>query len=422
MGETTMNMNSILGALASIGINSTIVGRALINASTSAAQRLLLDTAKTDLSDLTTKTALELGDYLDLAYAFAPEIDTPVITQATSNATALSSPVVYKPYICGTGSAISNSDGQGDTYIRFAPGTFYTANGGSNDLAMYGQTKPGGTAQWAKWPVIASFTTASSVSVVEVGSYSQDNNDTLMPLIEVNGRFVNDVAIRRTVTGNDWKFTLTFPTPKVRTIKIYAVGSFGLTAIRVPTGQSISKPSAPTKTIAFIGDSFVNGAGSGLDAGAGIAETFAVRLARLMGADSVLLAGIGGTGFTAGSTTNNYLTRASYVVGKAPNILIVNGSINDGVGAGTLAADIADFLAAVSTITRVIVVGTMATGYESNHDAVKTATELAGREFVDMRSFLKSGNYGVYRYSDNTHPSTQGHKAIARAVFRKIGF
>ena len=97
--------------------------------------------------------------YLDDVFALAPEAHQPAISQATGDTTALSSPVVYRPYICGTGSQVTNSDGQGDSNIRFLSGTYNTANGGSADLAMYGSIKPGGDAQVARWPVIASFNT-----------------------------------------------------------------------------------------------------------------------------------------------------------------------------------------------------------------------------------------------------------------------
>lgn len=363
----------------------------------------------------------ELDDYIFLSEEGTPESHTPVITQSTLFTTALSSPVVYVPYITNTGAQVTNSNGQGDANIRFGPGTYYSGAGGSNDLAMYGDIKPGGAAQFARWPVIASFTTSAANSIVEVGAYSLDNNNQLMPLIEVEGRLVSSAVKIRTVTGNDWKFTLTFPTAAARKIVLYMPGSFGLVAIRVPTGQSITKAAAPTKTIAFIGDSFCNGAGIGFENGANLFETFALKIGKLLAGNSFLLAGIGGTGFTAGGGTNNYNTRASYVVGKSPDILIVNGSINDGSGAGSLASDIATFMASVSTIPRVIVIGTMIDGQEANHDAVRTATALAGREFVDMRTFMYAPQKPSYFYTDGVHPSAVGHKAIARAVVRKLG-
>ena len=360
------------------------------------------------------------NDYADAVDSLAAESFTPIITQATGESTALSSPVVYKPYICGTGAQVLDSNGQGDMYIRFDPGTFNSGAGGSNDLAMYGSIKPGGDASYARWPVIARFTTSSSNSVVEIGFYSADNNDQIFPLIEVNGRPLQDYCMRRTVAGSGWKFTMTFPTAQSRTIALYCVGSAGITAIRVPTGQSISKPAAPSSLIAFIGDSFCNGAGVASVDGALISETFPRRLGRYLCQNSFILAGIGGTGFTAGGVTSNYLSRASYVSSKSPNILIVNGSINDGTGAGTLAADVSAFLSACSTIPRVIVIGTMVAGYEANHAAVKAATLSAGREFVDMASFMSVGGQPTYFYSDSVHPSFSGHGAIARSIYRKI--
>lgn len=359
----------------------------------------------------------------------AESSDRPTITIVDGEGTALSSPVVYRPYICNTGVAISNSDGQGDSNIRFGAGTYNTQNGANQDLGMYGSIKPGGDAQFARWPIFAEFITAAANTTVEVGFYSLITfQDT--PLVEVGGRLVSDIAPRRSGT-NGWKMTLTFPTASARRIKLHLSGSVGLTSIRVPTGQTITKPSGTiVRRIAFAGDSYCNGSGDGVGGGALDRETFAPRLARLLGADDVLLAGIGGTGFVAGGATNKYATRASYIVGKSPHILVVNGSINDGTSAGTIGTEAAAFFAATSAIPRVIVIGTMVAGYEANHDALKAATLAAGREFIDMKAFISGtgsiltpkgdGTGDFYRWSDGVHPTTEAHRAIARAVYRKL--
>lgn len=75
----------------------------------------------------------------------APASNTPVITFASGIKTALSSPVEYRPYICGTGSRVSGSDGQSDPNFVFHPGSFSTNNGAQGDLVFMGDMKPGGT-------------------------------------------------------------------------------------------------------------------------------------------------------------------------------------------------------------------------------------------------------------------------------------
>lgn len=413
----------------------SVTGDAVVNATSQAAARTAIDAPKTDLSDTAAQSAISrfsrASDFMDAAYAPMPADDIPIITQATGAEPAIASPVVYRPYICNTGVQVTNSDGQGDTIIRFAPGTFFTSGGGSSDLFMYGTIKPGGDAQFARWPIIATIITSASNSVIEFCFFSLVDNNQVMPLIEVGGRLLSDSVAQRTVSGSGWKINLTFPTAKSRRITIYAGGEIGLYKIAVPATQSISKPTDTiNKLVAVIGDSYANGAGIGFLGGAGIFETFAFRFARFIGADSLLLAGIGGTGFVQGGATNAYYTRVSYVLGKNPNVLVVNGSINDGTTAGTIEASVASFLASVSSITTVYVIGTMVAQYEANHDAVRAATLAAGRTFIDMRSFFTGtgniaskvgdGNNDFYRWTDNVHPSTEGHRGAARNAYRQI--
>lgn len=390
------------------------------------------DRASESLARAQLRAQPDVEDYMDLALALAPDGHRPVITQATSHTTALASPVEYKPYICGTGSQVLNSDGQGDTYIRFGSGTYFTTNGGASDLGMYGEYKPGGSAQGARWPVDATFITSSGNTIVEIGFYSLITGQDL-PIIEVNGWRCNNVMPIRTISGNDFKITLTFPYAGSRRITVRCAGTSGLVAIRVPTGQSISKPvDTITRRIAFIGDSFVNGSGVAYDGGAIDRETFAPRLAHMMGADEMLLAGIGGTGFVAGGATNAYYTRASYVLGKTPHVLFLNVSTNDGGGGSGVEAAVASILATCAAVPIIYVIGCVLTGQTSNNAAAKAATLAAGRTFIDLPDMFSGtgtiankqgdGMSDVYRLADVVHPTIQGHEAIAKAIFRQIQF
>ena len=358
--------------------------------------------------------------------------DTPIITQETGDTPTIVSGVQYHPYICRTGVQITGSNGQGDPYIRFSQGSYSTRDGANADAVMVGELKPGGASQFASWPIHATFVTSSNNSLVEVNFYSVTDSTQIFPLIEVNGRLVGDTAIIRTVTGRGWGFKLQFPYAASRTIKLYCNSDIGLEWITVPSGNSISKPvDTINKLVCVLGDSFVNGAGVGFVGGANESESFAPRLARLIGADSLLLAGIGGTGFVSGGATNAYYTRAAFILTKSPNVLIINGSINDGSSAGAIAAAVTSFLALVTTIPKVIVLGTMVAGYEANHDAVKAATLAAGRTFIDMKGFIYgtgyvgntvgNGNADFYKYTDGVHPSIEGHRAIALRAFCQLG-
>jgi len=363
--------------------------------------------------------------------------DVPVMTWAAGQTSAIATPVTYKPAIVGTGVAVTGWDGETtptEPVFRFFPGLFRTLNGGSGDLALVGDTKPGGATQAAKWPLVFSFNTDAANSIVE---FSFFGGSPAQVHVEVNGRFVHKRTQRSSVTGSAVLLTLTFPFAKVRTIRVWGDGSLGLIAVRIPTGQTLTKPAAPTRRVAVVGDSFVNGAGAGFEAapndGTNNRESFAPQLGRMLGAGDMLLAGIGGTGFVAGmdgATPNPYSTRSAFITSKTPQVLIVNGSINDGTATGTIQAAVEAFLANHTAVSEIYVLGTMLSGYNANNEAVKAGTLAAGRTFIDVGGIFTgtgnvisqagNGNRDVLLRSDNSHPTFGGHEFIARTAFALI--
>ena len=367
-------------------------------------------------------------NYARNAFQPPPADDMPTVAFATGTVSGLASPAIFKPAIVGTGSSVSSWDGASDTNFRYAPGDFHTANGPSGDLALYGAVKPGGGAQSAKWPLLVSFVTTSSV--VEILFYGRTATDT--PMFRVNGKWLAETNVLRGFTANGYKVTLTFPSAKSRTIQIVGTGNLGLMAVNLPTGQTLTKPTNTIKRrVAIIGDSWVNGAGSAAgDGGANVLETFAPRLAHLLGADDVVLAGIGGTGWVAGGSASAYYTRISTVLGFNPNVIVFYGSQNDGGAAGTIQSAVESALASVSAVPEVYVIGTILPGYTANVSAVKAGAATAGRPFIDMSSYMfgtgrvdnpkGDGNNDFYLKSDGAHPTHIAHKAIAEDAFRRI--
>ena len=364
----------------------------------------------------------------------AASYDIPTLAWSASLTTGMTSPVEYRPSVCGTGAQVTGWDGRNDPNFRFFSGSFMTAQGAQSDLALMGEIKPRGASQAARWPIVIEFDTSSGVNQIEVSFYTDIPPYVMM---DVNGRAVTDVVeMGPAGLGNAKKVLFTFPVARARRVRIYCTP--GLHAVRVPTGQSITKPAETvTRRVAFIGDSWTNGSANSYDypSGANNVETFAPRLGKMLGAQDMILAGLGGTGFVAGmdgGSPANYATRLDAVLAMDPDVLVVNGSINDGVGGtGVQAAATALLTAAVAVVPEVYCVGTMLQGFSSNHAAVQAAAAaVPGVTFIPMLGFVEtgsnasapngSGNGDVFLRPDNVHPTLAGHVAISQAIYRQI--
>lgn len=389
-------------------------------------------------TSLVLRTALGAGDWR-VSRAFdavsPPRKDDQPTTAWTNSATSgLTSPVVYRPSACGTGSQVNAWDGKDDPNFAFFSGSFQTLNGATSDLALYGMPKPDATTAY-RWPVVYSFTT-SAISTLELAFYGAVN--TALVVVEVNGRLVDDTAIYApaSFTTGHMFLTLTFPSAQVRTLRIWTTGGLGVYAVRVPTGATISKPAITGRRVAVIGDSFVNGAGNSNSfpsPGTGNCETFAPRLGRMLGAGDMILAGIGGSGWVTAGSGSKYTGRLDEVLAMSPDVLIFYGSTNDGPdGTADLAAiqtEVASALTSAAAVDQVYVIGPLrGSNYETVNDTIEAATEAAGRTFLDLRNFIggsgkstapagDGGNADFYILYDGVHPNLDAHRAIARQLF-----
>lgn len=190
----------------------------------------------------------------------APPINTPTIVWSNGSATGMTSPVEYRPAVCGTGTKTDDWNGKSDPNFRFHSGLFETKNGGANDLALYGELKPGGAAQAAAWPVIVEFNTSAAVNQMEVVFWGPTTPPSMR--LEVNGLpVIGDFVIQGPAGfGNGRKALLTFPDARSSHPDLRLWRRRLLWRPRTDRG-SISKPTDTIRTGAIIGDSFVNGSG-----------------------------------------------------------------------------------------------------------------------------------------------------------------
>jgi lysophospholipase L1-like esterase len=293
--------------------------------------------------------------------------------------------------------------------------------------------KPGGATQSAYWPFSVEFETTSDIVQVKSRAGITSPNQ---GIILVNGRMVQDTRIQSTTAAGSWtRMRLTFPSTGFRRIQIIGLnpsaGSFG--GVQVTTGHSVIRPDyAVKRRIAIIGDSLTNGSGVA-PGGAVFTETYALRLAYLLGADQVILAGIGGTGWVAQSgseTQSHFGARVAPVVAMNPDVIIFAGSRNDTSATGVQAA-VEAALDGCANVPEVYVTGTVTkAGFTAQNAAVKAGTEAKGRKFVDLAGIFygtgkagalaNNGNADFFIGSDGIHPTHEGHKYIARCFFQAI--
>lgn len=361
--------------------------------------------------------------------------DVPKVTWSDGLTSSFASPVTVRPSIVGTGAKVTSwnsKTGTPDPNFFFDPGIFSSANGGSQDLEMHGDTKPGGSAQAASWFVAAEFVT-SETDAFELGFYTTGQT-TLQ--IEVGGV---PMGVFRSQPGlaTGKKATVTFPVAARRHIRLVGLAPFY--GVFLKTGQTISRPTLTRRYGAIIGDSYVNGAGGpyGLAAGnaaanrgAGGYGTYASRLLTAMGSNSHILAGIGGTGLVATSPTSHYQTRAQAVVDFAPNFLVITGSVNDPSNGAGVQAALEQLLASTSSIPERYVMTVTRLGWEACNAAIRAAVAAHGNgvKILEMEGVLDgtgntvgggTGARGLLLMEDNSHPTLAGHAFLLRQATRR---
>lgn len=365
-----------------------------------------------------------------------PPDDRPTVTWSSSMTSSFTSPVTVKPSIVGTGTQVSNWNswtGTPDPNFHVDPGVFGTANGGSSDLEIHGETKPGGSAQAASWPYTVEFIT-SETDAFEVGIYDTGSSAFIL---EVGGISAGYFQVPSGLaTGK--KFNVTFPRSGRRHIRLVGVPRFS--ALYLKTGQSITKPVVTRRVGAIIGDSYVGGAGGtyGLS-GSGAASDrgttqitgYAPRLLRAMGSNAHVLAGIGGTGLVATSPTSHYQTRVAAVNGFSPNFLVVTGSINDPSNGNGVQAAVEALLASTTSIPERYLMTVTRQGWEACNTAIRAGVAAHGNsnvKIIEVDGILDgtgnsinggTGMRGQFLMSDNSHPNQAGHDYILRRAVRE---
>lgn len=366
---------------------------------------------------------------------FTPTADTPTISWATL--TAAAAPTVSgssgwyrekrtgvaETAVGGSQSSTNALDLTGSTYFSY-PAQPVAVNATAANAGNYVSSdfKPGSNSsvQNARW--LFAVSTVTSADVVQYRLRAPVANP-FVGMIIVNGKRVTDVSTFTSgiSAGGGWGLTLTFPSSASRTITIYGLnneGGFGGMACN--SAYSFAKPTAAiTRRIAIIGDSYVNGSSnsSASPAGANSVETFAWKLAKRMGADEILQAGIGGTGWLSQLSTGTdslFSGRIDEVMSLSPHGVIFAGGRND-TSTGLQTAVESSLDAVGSSVERYVThtasnSGGGATGGSASIAAIAAACKTKGVPFID------TDIDGLGKIADGVHPTFSGHGTLGTNV------
>lgn len=183
-----------------------------------------------------------------------------------------------------------------------------------------------------------------------------------------------------------------------------------------PVAPATPVPDAPP-VVTFLGDSWTEGYGSPTMRG------YAVRTGERLGWVHHVL-GVGGTGYVVPGAAGPFADRIDAALGTGPDVLVVQGSINDGVaGAEALEPAVVATLSRLADeadpATRIVVVGAShAPGMDRavvetiNGILGRTAADL-GMLFVDPAVENWSDPADPAVWADSIHPNDLGYERIA---------
>lgn len=306
-------------------------------------------------------------------------------------------------------------DQANDTHFRYDGAPHITPVAALNSYAAP-QFLTDGSSQAAYYTPSYEFVTSASNSQFEL--LVRPASTAFIFRLEVDGEWMSGPAttIPGLTAGSGTFVKFDFNgVAKSRHLKFQILGATGFRGVQLLPGDTISRPpdTSPKLRVAILGDSYTGGVSSPPN-GAYRIEVWANWVARVMGADSVWNFGVGGSGYTVPGIFAN---RVPDILACNPNAVLIMGSRNDGSDPGVPAA-VANVLSGLASVPFIAVSGPSTAGYETANAQIKTATEAAGRVFLDGLSehWITSADLG----SDGIHPTFVGHQKIARGFWKDL--
>lgn len=245
-------------------------------------------------------------------------------------------------------------------------------------------------------------------------------------------------------------FKAAFGTRAYRRIRLELVATTSAPAafggIYLSATDAMFPPSIPSPKFLVIGDSYAYGVSTSGQVWTG--DAYAILLARALGFANVInFTGVPSTGVIAtnpGNLYGNYASRFAFdVVPLAPDVIVYQGSVNDGPYVGLsqigpqFASDIASLRASLPNAkiigTSALYVGAASAAQLGVTSEMSAAATAAGVPFVDVMTpgyFTGTGSVGATNGSGNSdfyatnngglHPTLNGATALAKALAQKI--
>lgn len=358
---------------------------------------------------------------------YTPAADTPTLTSAAVGASAATTVAGSAGWLREKRVGVAeNVPGASQTSTaaldvtgstRFAYPGVPSGAGFVSNPGQYVDTpfKPGGSSQNAYWLFSVAFLTDSPV--VQLRFNAPTTNPSSM--IRINGRRLQDQSEAATsAAGSGYGWTLTFPSAGTRHIRLDGMqggeGRWG--GVAVASGYTATKPSTTyDKTVAVIGDSYSNGAGS-YPNGANPMETFIWRLAGLMGADNVIACGIGGTGWNTeiNSDPNSlFSARVAPVMAFNPDVLVWVGGRNDSANPTGLQSAVESTFSSAQSYNPNIPMYVVHSS--TNTDPVNSQIQAACANYGV--TYLNVDVDSLPKISDGIHPTYAGHVTLANESY-----
>lgn len=277
---------------------------------------------------------------------------------------------------------------------------------------------------YAKAPeVVVPEVVTDAVDVEAVFRAGRDGADVVGVRVVVDGK-LSHLQLRRfdARSGDSYYFRHEFSDVKLRHLKFEVDGANRFSGLVVGKHTVLRRPAQAHKFRHIaIGDSLQSG-GANYHVGSEVSgdffymrwESHSRFQAALMGCDSYINLGVGGTGWGDNVPDNAFSARVPLAVAGVPQVLGFYGSRNDLNFEQQVPNAVETTLQRVAHVPVVLVSGPQQAGFSRLNELVKRAVEKSGRMWLDL-----DGVASAPTSNTTGHPTLEQQLDLARAAFEQ---